>query len=98
MWTVLHLDAAPARAARLILTAQDDDKPGAVKVRITINGRVVFEGPNTAAERNWSPQEVAIPAGVLKAGDNEIRIATGEKSTAPDQGWFMVAECLVMVE
>ncbi|MEN6664673.1 MAG: DUF4838 domain-containing protein [Phycisphaerae bacterium] len=96
MWTVLKLDKAPAKAAKLVLTGQDDDKPGAVKIKVSINGQVVFEGPNTCAERNWSAQELAVPVGVLKQGDNEIRIATVEKSTAADQGWFMLADCVVM--
>ena len=98
MWTVLHLDAAPEGPARLVLTGQDDDKPGAVKVRLTVNGKPLLEGPNPFVERNWSPQEFAIPAGVLKAGDNDIRLATLENSTAPDQGWVMVAECTVLLK
>lgn len=98
MWTTLHLEAAPVRAGRLVLTGQDDDKPGAVKIRVTVNGRSVFEGANTCAEHNWSKQELAIPAGVLKAGDNEIRIATVEQSKAADQGWFMLAECDTITE
>ncbi|MHB8994483.1 MAG: DUF4838 domain-containing protein [Armatimonadota bacterium] len=98
MWTVLHLDAVPQEPTRLILTGQDDDKPGAVKLHLTINGRTVFEGANACVENNWSQQEVAIPVGVLKAGDNEIRIATTEKSAAADQGWFMLAECLVKAD
>jgi len=98
MWTVLHLDRAPAKAGRLVLTGQDDDKPGAVPIRVTVGGQTVFEGPNKCAERNWSAQEIALPAGVLKAGDNEIRIATTQPSAAADQGWFMLAECAVMVE
>ncbi|MCE5241292.1 DUF4838 domain-containing protein [bacterium] len=98
MWTVLHLDAAPQKPARLVLTAQDDDKPGTVAIRVTVNGQTVFEGPNTCAEHNWSAQEIAVPAGVLKAGDNEIRIVTTQPSKAFDQGWFMLAECAVLVE
>ena len=65
---------------------------------MTINGQTVFEGPNKCAERNWSSQEIPLPAGTLKAGDNEIRLATTQPSQAADQGWFMLAECVVMVE
>jgi hypothetical protein len=97
MSTVLNLPAAP-ETGRLVLTGQDDDKPGAVKIRVSVNSQTVFEGPNTCAERNWSAQEIALPAGLLKAGDNEIRIATMEPSAAADQGWFMLSECTVLTE
>ena len=98
MWTILRLEKAPRGQARLVLTGQDDDKPGAVRVRITVNGQPVFEGENPLVERGWSTQELTIPPGVLKQGDNEIRIATLDESKAPDQGWFMLAECMVLVE
>ncbi|MEN6344386.1 MAG: DUF4838 domain-containing protein [Armatimonadia bacterium] len=98
MQTVLNLEKAPDGGARLVLTGQDDDKPGAVPMQVTVNGQVVFSGPNTFVERNWSVQEITIPAGVLKAGENELRIATTQPSTAPDQGWVMVAECVVRTE
>jgi hypothetical protein len=90
------LPAAPAGAARLALTGQDDDKPGAVAIRVALNGREVFSGPNKCAERGWSAQEIAVPAGVLKVGENELKISTTAPSQAADQGWFMLAECLVL--
>jgi hypothetical protein len=95
MRTTLNLETVPAGAARLVLTGQDDDKPGAVPMRVTVNGKAVFEGPNGFPERNWAAQEIVLPAGALKAGENEVRIATTQPSTAPDQGWVMLAECLI---
>ena len=96
MRTSFRLDALPATPARLALTAQDDDKPGRVAIRITVNDREVFSGPNAFAERGWSTAEFAIPDGVLKAGANELRIATLNESPAADAGWFMLAECQVL--
>ncbi|OGV70532.1 MAG: hypothetical protein A3K19_24735 [Lentisphaerae bacterium RIFOXYB12_FULL_65_16] len=93
MWAEFSLDAVPAEPARLVLTAQDDDKPGKVEVRITINGTEIFAGPNAFPEKNWSSAEFAIPAGVLKQGTNEIRFATLKDSAKSDAGWFMLAEC-----
>lgn len=98
MSTVLNLETAPAGAARLILTGQDDDKPGAVPMRVSVNGRPVFDGPNTFAERDWSVLEIAIPTGILNTGENEIRIATTAPSAAADQGWVMIAECIVNLD
>ena len=98
MWTALRLEKAPRGQARLVLTAQDDDKPGAVRIRIAVNGQPVFEGENRFVERGWSTEEVAIPPGILKQGENEIRFVTLDESSAADQGWFMLAECMVLVE
>jgi len=98
MWAQLHLDSAPTRQARLVLTAQDDDKPGAVELFVTLNGREVFRGPNPFKERGWSTTEFPLPAGVLRQGENEIRFATLADSVAPDAGWFMMAECKVLFE
>ncbi len=97
MWTVLHLKAVPDGAAQLVLTGQDDDKPGAVRVRITLNGRVLLEGANPFRERGWSTERLAIPAGLLKQGENELRIETLGESRARDAGWFMLADCQVLV-
>ncbi len=97
MWTVLHLKAVPDGAAQLVLTGQDDDKPGAVRVRITLNGRVLLEGANPFRERGWSTERLAIPAGLLKQGENELRFETVGESPAPDAGWFMLADCQVLV-
>lgn len=97
MWTKLNLPTAPTGAAKLVLTGQDDDKPGAVPIRVSVNGQEVFAGPNRCAEHNWSSQECSVPAGLLKAGENEIRIVTTEASRAADQGWFMLAECVLLV-
>ncbi|MDH7571431.1 MAG: DUF4838 domain-containing protein, partial [Armatimonadota bacterium] len=97
MWTTLRLDAAPAEPARLQLTAQDDDKPGTVRVRISVNGKVVAEGPNPFTERGWSTHTFPVPAGVLRAGENELRFETLDPSAAADAGWFMLCECLVLL-
>ncbi len=96
MWVNLGLETAPEGEARLILVAQDDDKPGAVRLGISVNGQSIFEGENPFAERGWSEGELTIPAGVLKAGRNEIRFSTLDESAAADAGWFMLAECKLL--
>lgn len=97
MWTKVKLEAQPA-AARLVLVAQDDDKPGSVTLRVTVNGREVFQGPNGHREKGWSENTIALPAGVLQAGANEIRIETTTPSSARDAGWFMLAELKLLLE
>lgn len=96
MWATFYLEKAPPAQARLVLTGQDDDKPGAVEVRVTVNGKEVFSGPNPFKQCDWSASEFPIPSGVLKQGENEVRFATLKDSSAPDQGWVMIAECKVL--
>ena len=96
--TTLFLERAPKGKASLALVAQDDDKPGAVRIRIAVNGKPIFEGSNPFKEKAWSRAEFPIPAGLLRRGENDIRIATLDPSKARDQGWFMVAECIVLQE
>ncbi len=98
MWALLHLEDVPEGPARLELLAQDDDKPGAVRIRISVNGTEVFAGENPFAELGWSSGEFAIPAGLLKPGGNEIRFETLDDSPAKDAGWFMLAECKMLFE
>lgn len=97
MWTKVNLETAPG-AARLVLLAQDDDKPGAVGIRVSVNGKKVFEGPNTCREKGWSEQTIPVPDGVLKTGPNEVRLETTGPSSARDAGWFMLAELKLLPE
>jgi len=97
MRATLHLEGVAPGQPRLVLLAQDDDKAGAVGIRITVNGKPIFSGPNPFKQRGWSAGEFPIPAGLLKRGENEIRFATLDDSRARDQGWFMVAECKVIL-
>jgi hypothetical protein len=96
MWATLCLDTVPNGQPCLALVAQDDDKPGTVRIQITVNGKEIFAGPNTFKECGWSAGEVPIPAGLLKPGENEIRFGSLEDSDAKDAKWFMLAECKVL--
>jgi len=93
-----YLAEAPQGPARLALEAQDDDKPGAVRVLITINGKVVQAGPNPFRESGWSQAELPVPSRVLRQGENEIRIRSQEPAGKRDSKWFMVSECNVLFE
>jgi len=93
----LKLEEVPEGGARLVVVGQDDDKPGAVPIRITVNGQAVFEGDNGFVERGWSTVHFPIAAGQLRAGRNEIRFATVDESAAADAGWFMLADCSVLL-
>ena len=96
MWATLELSRVPPGTARLVLIAQDDDKPAAVRIRITVNGKEVFSGANPFKQGGWSASEFDIPAGALRKGVNEVRFATLDDSPARDANWFMLAECKVL--
>ena len=98
MWAKFFLDKPPRGPARLALEAQDDDKPGAVRVRITINGKTVHAGPNPFKERGWSRAEFPIPRGTLHTGENELRFSSLDPVGQRDSKWFMVSECKVLFE
>ena len=94
----LHLERVPPGRARLALLAQDDDKAGAVRIRVSLNGKAIFTGPNPFRQRGWSRGHFPIPDGLLRPGENVVRFATLAPSRAGDQGWFMLAECSVLFE
>ena len=92
-----HLDSVPADGAgRLVLTAQDDDKPEAVDIEILVNGKSVFRGPNGFREKGRSVREFTVPTRALTEGRNALCIRTVKPSPARDSGWFMLAEARVM--
>jgi hypothetical protein len=90
------LDATLATGAKLIITGQDDDKPGVVEIEISINGKPVFSGPNGCVQNGWSAREIPLKPGVCKVGKNTLTIRTLKPSAQRDKGWFMLSECKLM--
>ncbi len=93
MWARFFLDKLPPGPAWLELLAQDDDKPGAVRLAIRLNGKTVFRGPNPFRENGWSRRAFRVPAGALRQGENDLRIINLEPKGRSDSKWFMLAEC-----
>ena len=91
-----ELDKALATGAKLILTGQDDDKPGVVEIEIRINGKPVYSGPNGCTQNGWSPREFPIEPGSCNVGKNTLKIRTLKPSARRDAGWFMISECKLM--
>ena len=107
---VLPLKAKPSAPLCLAIEGLDDDKQGASLLKVEVNGRTLFEGPNTFGETEWSRMCFMIPAEYLKAGDNAIRISdvtpdTPSRSarfTDPEAakfdgqwGWIQISEIIV---
>lgn len=55
------LPKVPAGDAQLVLNGQDHDKPGSVRVRLVLNGKVLFQGPNNFAKLGWSERSFRVP-------------------------------------
>lgn len=51
----------PLEPVSLVLKGQDDDKPGVVRIRISLNNTVLFEGPNGFVHNDWSEHSFAVP-------------------------------------
>ncbi len=80
----------PAGDYALHLSAQDDDAEAVCNIRIAVNGKTLFEGPNKFVRFGWSLEKFTIPFDCLKRG-NVLTIENIE-DTANTQGppWFMI--------
>ena len=62
-----------------------------VPIKITLNGRVIFEGAGAYPEGRLTRQEYEVPSGVLKAGVNRLTIENLLKEgRAGSRPWFGV--------
>ena len=103
----MNLDYAPKSASFLAVEGQDDDKPGASTMSVSVNGKTIYSGPNRFPERAWGRMGLTIPAGALKKGVNTIAIANTTPNTParsarftdpklaaqdPQWGWILISE------
>ena len=79
-----ELPAAPAGPGRLTLVGLDDEFAGANPIVVVVNGVEVYNGaapfPSWDAvgrgeSAAWTAVAVTVPAGVLRAGGNEVTVA-----------------------
>ena len=103
----MTLDEAPRLSSLLSLEGQDDEKPGASRVRVRVNGMEIYSGPCLFPEMAWGRMGLTIPAGCLRKGENSIEIANitadrpsrstrfkdpVEAANDPQWGWFILSE------
>ena len=87
------------RKVQMEIEAQDHDKnPKSTRIRIKVNNRVIFDGPNGFVKNGWSKQRFTIPLGTFKQGENIIKIENMELSDRLDAWWFMVTEVKMLTE
>ena len=71
----------------LVLTGLDDDKPGTSRFAVEVNGKRIFEGPNTFPEHDWGGMTIRIPGGLLTRGVNTIKLI----NTTPEDPAYQFA-------
>ncbi len=99
MQASFSLKVVPAEPMFLHLKACDDDSASKCRIRVTLNGKSLWDGPSEFRNDAFEVRRIAISAGVLKAGENELVIANTEpKGELGMPPWFMVAACTVAPE
>jgi outer membrane biosynthesis protein TonB len=93
MQTVIVLDTPPRGTATLSIEGMDSEDRAKTPIRITVNGREIFNGPNPLpnddlplATGTWAMHDFRFDAAALQPGRNVIRIsnlAPGQFSLPP---------------
>lgn len=88
------LGAVPGPECDLVVEGQD---PGNLlqhtKIRISLNDRVLFEGPNRCVSCGWSQDAFPIPRDTLRKGQNILTIENLEDSR---RRWFIVSDVRIL--
>ena len=99
MQVTVKVDAVPTGEASLALRTLRHEIPTPVNIRIELNDQVIFAGREKNTEPRWQYASYPIPAGILKAGDNLLKIVCTEDSdrfhAAP---WFMLNAAAIVAE
>ncbi len=85
VFTRLDLDAAPAGTVKMVLSGIDNEKTAAAEVEVKVNSNVVYAGPVKWGKDEHSDWTIDIPAGMLKAGGNEIQLKNTTKDAESAQ-------------
>jgi hypothetical protein len=92
----LFLKEAPKDQYRLEMEGLNGGSPSP-RIRISINGQVLFEGQNKFVSNSWSRQSFPLSAGTLRRGENVITIENLEPTDTTSM-WFAMSECKVLVQ
>ena len=83
--------SVPVGGLTLRLSARNDDAGTHPKISIRVNGKAIFEAASEYGSDDFSTRAFAIPAAVLKSGENVLSIRNLEINTAVGTPpWFMV--------
>ncbi|MDD5677639.1 MAG: beta-N-acetylglucosaminidase domain-containing protein [Kiritimatiellae bacterium] len=81
---------APSTDYELILCGLNHNRQPPCKIKITLNGKVIFEGENPFQPEAWVTHTFKVPAGFFTTQENTFTIANLEDSdTVWGPPWFM---------
>ncbi|MBI3923073.1 MAG: hypothetical protein HY318_16755, partial [Armatimonadetes bacterium] len=87
-----------SRFLSLIIYGKDNDKnEPAAPVRISINGKVVYEGANKCVKTDWSTWEIPLNPDCLKDGQNTLTVEDLTPTYTLYHGWFAIHEVTIRV-
>jgi len=87
------LSGVPEGGAALRLTARNDDFGNRPRLRIALNGHVLFEGPSPYDSKGFATRSFHAPASALRSGENRLEIECVEPAGPLGMPpWWMVAE------
>ncbi len=80
----------------LYIKGRDDDYAEKCEISVEINESAIFSGPSKFPDAQWEIHAYRIPGGVLKTGENSIKIKNLEKQgNLGRPPWFMVAKLAI---
>ncbi len=92
MTATWRLDSLPTEPLFLSLEGRDDDASNSCRIRISVNGQQVFQGPSGFPGDRWLIRRFELPLDLLRMGANELEISNQEPhGTLGMPPWFMVA-------
>ena len=97
MEAVFQLTYPLAGQSELVISALDHNAKPPCRIRIVMNGNVVFEGPNPFASDRWSTHAFPVKGAFLRDGvPNTLRIENLEDSELMSgPPWFMLSYAVV---
>jgi hypothetical protein len=69
-----NLAGATPTPASLVVTSLRHDSNNSFQLALLVNGREIFNGWDPAVNWEWAEHRFPVPAGLLRAGANEIRV------------------------
>ena len=77
-----------------ILSGQDDDLEKPCGIRVSLNGKVLFEGGSPFVRNGWSQHTFKLPAADLKA-ENQLEVEVTSPGFRGQPPWFMINYAVV---
>jgi hypothetical protein len=92
-----NVEEKPEDYIGVVIVGMDDERPAAVPIRISLNDKVIWEGPSPFGNEQWTTAAWQVNAlGWLRRGENslsvEMLVAEGPFGLPP---WILLTEAAV---